>query len=135
MSGALATHPHFVLARWLWDAIALGDATRLRELLSEDSVWSVSGRSSFAGSYVGSDAILDYLARVGEATDELRSELREISVGETGGVIRYRLRAVRGLQTLDSEQLFVFEVSQGRVAAARIAPVDSYAYDRFFMLQ
>lgn len=131
----LEAHPHFAIARRLWDAIALGDGELLSEVLSEKSVWRMLGRSTLAGTYVGVDAIFDFLARVGESTDDLQSDVSDIYVSEAGGVIRYRVRALRGVQTLDSEQLFVFHVEDGVIDEAFLAPVDPYAYDRFFVLQ
>jgi ketosteroid isomerase-like protein len=132
---SVEAHPHFVVARRLWDAIALGDAAALRLLLSEKSLWKLCGNSPLAGSYLGIDAILDFLARVGELTDDLRSDLLEIFVGDRGGVIRYRVQAVRGTQQLDTEHLFRFRVKEGRIVEAVFAPIDQYGYDEFFVLQ
>ena len=135
ISPVMQAHPHFVIARRLWDALALGDAAALRELLSEKSTWKMCGDSTLAGSYVGSGAILDFLARVGELTDDLQSDLLDIFVGDSGGVIRYRLRAERGRQRLDTEHLFRFHVAEGRIVEAVFAPIDLYGYDHFFELQ
>jgi len=135
ISPVIESHPNFVIALRLWDALALGDAAALRELLSEKSTWKMSGDSTLAGSYVGSAAILDFLARVGELTDDLQSDLLDIFVGESGGVIRYRLRAERGPRRLDTEHLFRFHVAEGRIVEAVFAPIDLYGYDRFFRLQ
>lgn len=132
---AMAEHPHFLIARRLWDALALGDVAALHELLSEKSTWKMCGASPLAGSYVGIDAILDFLARVGELTDELQSDLLDIFVGERGGVVRYGLQAKRGLHRLETEHLFMFHVAEGRIVEAVFAPIDQYGYDRFFVLQ
>jgi ketosteroid isomerase-like protein len=128
------THPHFQLARRLWDAIARADVEALGEVLDRATVWRVMGHSPLAGTYVGADAILDFLARVGEATDELRSSLTDIFVGERGGVIQYRVQASRGAQSLDTVQIFVFEVERDRIASATLTPTDQLAYDRFFQV-
>ncbi len=125
-------HPHFVLARRLWNSIALGDASALRELLSEKSVWRMHGHSPLAGTYVGVDAILHFMARVGELTDDLHSDLIEIFVNERGAVMRYGVHAVRGSQTLDTEHLFMIRVARDRIIEGVFAPVDQYGYDRFF---
>ena len=127
--------PNFALARELWDGIALGDAPTLRSLLAEKCVWRLCGRSPLAGTYVGVDAILDFMARVGELTDELQSELLDVYVGENGGVIRYAIHATRGGQQLDTEQLFLFRSVDGRIVDAVLSNIDAYAYDRFFLPQ
>lgn len=131
----MESHPNFVLARRLWDGIACGDAPALRALLSEKSVWRMYGRSPLAGTYVGVDAILDFMARVGELTDDLHSELIDVFVGPGGAVLRYSIHARRGAQRLDTEQLFLFRVDRGRIVEGVFAPFDQYAYDRFFLPQ
>jgi ketosteroid isomerase-like protein len=128
-------HPNFVIAHQLWDGIALGDAPTLRSVLAEDSVWRMCGRSPLAGTYVGVDAILDFMARVGELTDELQSELLDVYVGDEGGVIRYAIHAARGSQHLDTEQIFLFRAHGGRIVDAVLSNLDPYTYDRFFLPQ
>jgi ketosteroid isomerase-like protein len=125
-------HPNFVIADQLWDAIARGDTAALRELLSDKAVWRMYGRSSLAGAYSGPDAILEFMARVGELTDDLRSDLIDILVSDRGAVLRYNIHAVRGTQTLDTEHLFLIRVAGGLITEAVFAPIDQYGYDRFF---
>ena len=128
-------HPHFIIANRLWDAIARGDAGALRELLCDKSVWRMYGRSPLAGAYLGPDAILEFMARVGELTDDLRSDLIDVFVSDRGAVLRYGIRAVRSSQTLDTEHLFLIHVARGRITEAVFAPVDQHGYDRFFSPQ
>ena len=125
-------HPNHVIARCLWDAIARADASALRDLMSEKTVWRMPGDSLVAGTYVGADAVLDFMARVGELTDDLHSDLIDIFVSDRGAVLRYSIRAIRGARILNIEHLFVIRVVEGRITEAVFAPVDQHRYDRFF---
>ena len=131
----MGEHPNAVVARRLWDAIAHADAPALRELMSEKTVWRMPGDSLVAGTYVGADAVLDFMARVGELTDDLRSDLIDVFVSERGAVLRYSVHAIRGTRSLDIEHLFVIRVVEGRITEAIFAPVDQQRYDRFFTPQ
>jgi len=125
-------HENFVIARKLWDAIATGDAPALRALMSEKCTWRMPGGSALAGAYVGADAILGFMAHVGELTDDLQSDLIDIFVSEDGAVLRYGIHAVRGSQRLDTEHVFTIRVEGGQITAAVFAPIDQQEYDRFF---
>jgi len=125
-------HPNHVIARCLWDAIARADASALRDLMSEKTVWRMPGDSLVAGTYVGADAVLDFMARVGELTDDLHSDLIDIFVSDRGAVLRYSIHAVRGTRSLDIEHLFVIRIVDGRITEAVFAPADQGRYDRFF---
>jgi ketosteroid isomerase-like protein len=125
-------HPHFILAHRLWDALASGDGPGLRRLLADKSVWRMPGASPLAGSYVGGDAIVEFMARIGDLTDDLRSDLLDIFVNDRGAVVRYALQAYRGPQQLDTEHLFMIHIERGEITGGVFAPLDQLAYDRFF---
>jgi len=128
-------HPNHVIALRLWDAIAHADAPALRALMSEKTLWRMPGDSLVAGTYVGADAVLAFMARVGELTDDLHSDLIDIFASERGAVLRYSIHAIRGAGSLDIEHLFVIRVVEGRITDAVFAPNDQCRYDRFFSPQ
>ena len=66
-------HSHVVLARRLWSAIAEADVQTLSEVLAEKTVWRMYGRSPVAGTYEGVEAVVGFLARVGELSDDLEA--------------------------------------------------------------
>jgi ketosteroid isomerase-like protein len=127
-------HSNHVIVRDLWDAIARGDSAAIRALLSEKPVWQMPGSSAVAGSYVGADAVLHFLARIGELTDDLQADLLDSFVSERGAVLHYRIHAVRGSERLDTEHLFLVRIEAGRIFEATFAPFDQQRYDRFFTL-
>jgi ketosteroid isomerase-like protein len=125
-------HPNRVIARRLWNAIAEADEHELREVIAPKAVWRMYGRSQWTGSYPGIDAILGFLASVGEQADELQSDLADIFVSERGAVLRYKVHALRGDRVLDIEHLFMVQIDDGQVVEAVFAPIDQHRYDRFW---
>jgi ketosteroid isomerase-like protein len=128
-------HPNLIAAQNLWSAIAESDVLALHALLSEKAVWRMYGDSPLAGSYVGPDEIIQLIARIGDLTVDLQADLIDIFVSDEGAVLRYRVRAARGMQELDIEHLFMIRVDDGRIADAVFAPIDQGRYDRFFTPQ
>jgi ketosteroid isomerase-like protein len=128
-------HPHLVIARHLWDGIATADVGLLREVLTSKCVWRMYGRSPLAGTYVGVDAILGFMAEVGERSDELQADLVDIFVSERGAVLRYAIEARRGTHALAIEHLLLTRIEHGRIVEAVFAPLDQEKYDRFWLAE
>lgn len=129
----MASHPHRALAERLWEGIATADVDALREVLAPKCVWRMYGRSPLAGSYVGLEAILGFMAEVGERSDELRADLVDVFVSERGAVLRYAIEARRGAHELAIEHLMLTRIEQGRIVEAVFAPLDQEKYDRFWL--
>ena len=125
-------HPNRTLARRLWNAIAAAEVEEVRAVIAPKSVWRLYGTSPLAGSYEGIDAILDFLASVGEGADELQSDLVDIFVSHRGAVLRYTTHALRGSRVLDVEQLLLLRIDDGRVVEAVFVPIDQHRHDRFW---
>jgi len=129
-------HRNHTVALDLWDAIARGEASELGKLLADKCAWTMPGRSPLAGVYVGDQAIFQFMARVGELTDDLQSDLIDIFVSDRGAVARYRIRAIRGEEMLDMEHLFMISIDDdGLIFEGVFAPIGQERYDHFFRPQ
>lgn len=128
-------HPNFRIACRLWQSIADADACGLRTLLAPKTRWTMPGHNPLAGCHVGVDAVLAMMALTGELSDELEANLVEVFVSDRGAVLRYGVRARRGRNVLDTEQLLLIRVEQDRISEALFAPVDQRAYDAFWRTQ
>lgn len=126
-------HPNAGIAERLWTAIADGDAGALREVLSVDVHWKSIGRNPMSGDYRGVDGVLEYLARVGEAADDLRTEMKGVFANDEGVVILHHATAARGVRRLDLDYLLLLRVRDGRVYEALSVPVDQPANDAFWL--
>jgi len=120
------------IARGLWAATAEGDADAVARCLAEDIVWDVPGRNPISGRYQGPAQVLDYLAQIGEAADELVSTLKRVYVEGAGAVVLYHVRASRGVKRLDMNYLLQIETEKGRITLARTFPQDQDANDEFW---
>ncbi len=55
-------HPNVALVRQGYDAFRSGDAARMNELLADDVVWHVGGKSKLSGTYRGKDEVMNLFA-------------------------------------------------------------------------
>jgi ketosteroid isomerase-like protein len=125
-------HPHVVLARALWAAVADGDAESVRLHLAEDVVWRSVGTHPRAGEYRGQDGVLDYLASAGETVDQLESSLCGIYLGQDGAIIWYHVDARREKKHLSMDFVLRLRIHELRVTEALIVPVDQRRNDAFW---
>jgi ketosteroid isomerase-like protein len=128
----VGAHPNQTIARELWDAIADADPQAIHKLFSDETVWTVRGSSPRAGVHLGTDAIMEFLAEVGEGCDEMSATLIDISVSERGAVIHYSVDARRGELHLETDQLLLIRIQEAKIVSAVLAPVDQEAHDRFW---
>jgi len=126
-------HLHVVIARRLWAAIADGNADDVRDLLADEVVWRASGQNRvLAGDHHGPEGVLDFLATVGEFTDEFNSELRDIFYSERGAVISYHATARQADKKLVMDYLLLLTIEDGQIVAAWSVPLDQHANDGFW---
>lgn len=131
----MASHPHMQIAYTLWEAIASGDVRALGDVLAEKCAWRMPGRSALAGVHEGTGGIAAFMARVGELSEELTAELRDVFVSDRGAVLYYAIEARRGQDTLDTEHLFCIQIEEGLITEGFFAPVDQERYDNFWRCQ
>ena len=125
-------HPNLGVAQALWTATAEGDAEAMRELFTDDVLWMTSGRNPLAGVRHGPEEIFDYLAQVGETSDDLSSELDGIYVADDAAIIAYHISARREDKRLEMDYFLMLRIEQGRVSNALMAAVDQYVNDQFW---
>lgn len=123
------------IARMVWDATSRGDASGLRELLSPDVTWHSYSSGVLSGVFKGPDGVVDLLARTGELVDGLRSELIDVFASASGAVIHYRVSAVRGLQSLETEVLLRMRIEQRRIVDVFTLSKDAERSDSFWLAQ
>jgi ketosteroid isomerase-like protein len=126
------SHPHESLARSLWDAVSNADVEVLERLSTDDLTWHASGRGPRSGVVSGRDAVLDYLARIGEDTEVFDSELEDVLVGDLYTAILYRVSGVRGERKLETGFVLILRIEGDRLAEAWAVPRDQHAVDEFW---
>ena len=114
-----------------FQAFAEGDLPTMRELFAEDAVWHVGGRNRWTGDYQGLDAILEYFGELaGEASFD--QDLHAVLADDEHVVTLVNTTATRGDETFDSQTVFIFHVSNGRVSEAWGTSLDDHATDEFW---
>lgn len=114
-------------------AYAGGEMDAVREVLSDDVVWHVPGRSTVAGEHRGLEAVLAYFETRRRMTDATFT----VTVRGTA-MIGDRVvqladgRAERDGRTLTWSTAGVFRVVDGRVAECWLVPFDLYAFDEIW---
>jgi 2'-5' RNA ligase len=105
----------------------------VRELLRDDVVWHVPGRSAIAGEHRGAEAVLDYLDLRRRMTDaSFRVVVHGIApIGDrivqlAGG------RAQRDGRDVTWETVGVFRVRSGQIAECWLVPFDQSAFDEIW---
>lgn len=126
--------PNTAIARRLWNAAAAGDGGGMTDLFAPDVVWHSHGRSEISGEYKGVRACLEYLARMAEVVEDLRSTPLGIYASEAGAVIHYRTEAHRGPKQLNSEGLMLLGVEGGRLVRVDTVPFDQAKGEAFWRL-
>jgi ketosteroid isomerase-like protein len=107
-----------------------GEAEPLRELLTDDIVWHVPGRSPIAGDHEGIEAVMSYFERrraLARAT--FRVHVHEVLA--SGDVV---IQLAGGTAELGGgevawETVGVFRVREGKIAEGRLVPFDQYLFD------
>jgi uncharacterized protein len=126
-------HPNEEIVRSGFDAFAKGDVDTLRQLFDQDAVWHVPGRSPLSGDHRGMDAILGFLARTMELTGgTFRAEVHDVVANDEHAVALYVTRGEREGRTLESRDVLVSHIRNGKLAEAWLLSADLYAVDEFF---
>ena len=125
-------HPHAKLARTAWEAAAHGDRDTLAKLCSPDMVWHASGHGPRAGDYRGIEAVLDYLATLGEAAERFDSHFEDVLVGDDLVAVLFHVTGRRHGRVLDTDFILLFRVDGSVLGEVWAVPRDQYAVDEFW---
>jgi ketosteroid isomerase-like protein len=125
-------HPYALLAKVAWESVSAGDVDALSEVFSDDLVWHASGRGPLSGVYRGRDAVLAYLASIGDAAERFDSTLENVLVGGELVAVLFRVSGARGDRELDTGFILIFRIEDSRIAEVWAVPRDQYEVDEFW---
>ena len=129
-----AQHANVQLARRGYEAFGKGDMATISELMAEDVVWHVGGKSSLSGDYKGKDAVFGFFGKLMELSEgSFKLEVHDILANDEHSVILVRQTAQKGGKKLDSKAVHVTHPdSAGRVTEFWAFDEDQAAMDEFF---
>ena len=130
----MAEHPNVALLRRGYEAFAKGDMATLTELWSEDAVWHAgSGNNPLAGDHMGRDAVFAAFAKVAELSGgTFRIELHDVLANDEHAVAMTRNTGNRQGKQLDSLDVALYHIRNGRVTEAWAFSQDQRAEDEFW---
>ena len=130
---AAVEHPNVELMRRAERAFSTGDLDTLSEILSDDVVVHVPGRSALSGDHTGRDALLAYNERIFELSGgTYENEVHDILATDEHIVVLQRNRATRGQKTLDINEALVLHVRAGKIAEVWELYANQRAFDAFW---
>jgi hypothetical protein len=126
-------HPNVEIVRQSCDAFNDGNVDTLSQLLAENVIWHVPGRSAIAGDYQGRETTFAYFDHLRELTNSTHHAELLVVVGDDEHVISVdHSSARRNGSIYDEYELVVFRFRDGRIAEAWQAFMRPYAHDAFF---
>ena len=114
-----------------FQAFAEGDVATMRELFDDDSTWRVGGRSRWSGEYHGVDDILGFFGEIA-AEASIDQDMHAILADDEHVVALINSKATRGDKTLESQLVFIFHATDGKVSDVWTTSLDDYAADEFW---
>lgn len=127
-------HPNTQLARAAWQAVSIGDVDALERIFAPDVVWHATARAFWRGDHSGRQAVLEFLARLGESMEVFDARLDDVLVSEERVTLVFHVFAQMGTRRLEVDYLLLARVAGARVAEIWTAPLDPSALEAFFRI-
>ncbi len=121
------------LVRELYRAFADRDTQALEEIIAENAVWHVPGRSRLAGEHTGRAAVLAYFTGLSQRTGgTFRAEIIDVFATETRAVAWARATGERGPgMSYDGLFCLVVSIDGDQICEGWVMHADTYAFDEF----
>lgn len=129
----MAEHPNVSVVHRLYQAFISRDVATLWQLMGDDVVLHVPGRSVFAGSHRGKERILSVFYESGKlAARSFRLEAHAV-FGERDHVVGlHHITGVRGDRIIDQDSFLVCHVGDGVLVDVWVGLVDVRQFDEFW---
>jgi len=117
-------HPNSLLARQSWQAVADSDVETLKALWAPDVVWHVTSNNRWHGDHVGHEAVLEYLAQVGEAGDTYDAALEDVLVSDERIAMVFSVKTRLGPHELETSYMLSARVRHGQLVEIWALPFE-----------
>jgi ketosteroid isomerase-like protein len=129
----MSEHPHVQLARRAWEAISRGDVETLLDALEPDVVWHATARGTpWFGTHRGAESVVDYLARVGEASEFFEATLADVLASDERVLLIFHAAFRRQGRVAELDYLLLARIREGRVAEMWTTPLDPATIEAFW---
>jgi uncharacterized protein len=123
-------HPNEEIARSATEALAKGDMETFLSFQADDVVVHFPGRGAMAGDYRGKDGLAQLFQKQQEMLDgPPEIENHDILANDDHAVILNTVRASRGGQVLEQQQVVVLHIRDGKVSETWLQFSEQQAMD------
>jgi|SRR5918996_1579319 ketosteroid isomerase-like protein len=125
-------HPNEEIARSATEALSKRDMETFFSLQADDVVLHFPGRGPMAGDYQGQDGmarLFQQQAQLLDAPPEI--EIHDVLASEDHAVVLNRVRATKGGQTSEQQQVVVMHIEGGKITETWLQFSDQQALDEF----
>ena len=123
-------HPNAEVLRRADEAMERGDIEGFFSHYTEDVVVHATGSNRLAGDYKGLDQLQDLFGRFMEAMGEYTFQNHAYLADDEHGITLQRGKSVRGGETREFNEVFVFHFRDGKISEMWYLPVDQAGVDR-----
>jgi hypothetical protein len=124
-------HPDAETVLTGFKAFAEGDAETMRSLFHDDAVWHSAGRNRWSGDHQGADAIMELFGNVSSAA-QITNELHGVLADDDHVVVLTKTKLEREGKSHESDGMYIFHVTDGKVSEAWAGAFDPYGTDDFW---
>jgi len=129
----MADHPNADVVRRGYEAFSAGDMNALAEVMDENVLWHVPGNNQLSGDYKGRDDTFAYYGKLAELTGgTFKVELHDILANDEHTVGMHRDTATRDGKSLDTNEILVFHIRDGKIVEGWEAYIDLATVDEFW---
>jgi ketosteroid isomerase-like protein len=129
----MADHPNLDLMRRGYAAYTSGDLETISQLLADDVIWHVSGRSPLSGDYTGKEQVFGFFGTLQELSGGTsRVEVHDLLADDDHGVAIVTQSANRDGRSYEGRVTHVLHLRDGKVTEFWDAYIDQYTSDEFW---
>jgi len=127
-----AVHPNEEAHRAIVAAFEADDLATASSYYSDDAVFHINGRSSFAGDHPGFAGFVAVFSKLMGTVDSYRQEVLDVTASDQHSIGLSTSTVQRGDNELTSDLVTVLTWRDGKVVDERIITVDPYSADAFY---
>lgn len=130
----MSEHPNAERVRGLFAAFRNSDLAAIQDIIPENAVWHFPGRvGQIAGEHRGRDAILGFLMKVVQLTDNtFHLDLIDVVANDRFAVALFRGSGKRGDKVLDNPTCLRMRLEDGKIVEIWEFVWDLYHVDEFW---
>jgi uncharacterized protein len=126
-------HPNEDLLRRGYAAFGAGDIQAVMSLFADDIIWHSGGVNQLTGDYHGHDQVISYFGKLMELTGgTFRLDVHDILANDQHGTVLVTAHAEHHGKTLDSREVNIFHLANGKATEFWAFFEDQAQVDDFF---